>query len=70
MGNFIEMIINFLQSVVGMIGNFISGIVQMFAMIFISTGFLTNALSYMPAVLATVIAAVVSINVVYLIIGR
>lgn len=70
MGNFIQMIGNFLQSIVDLVVNFIKGIMQMFGMIFVSTGFLTNALAYLPAVVSVVVAAVISINVVYLIIGR
>lgn len=70
MGNFLHMIGNFLSSLVNMIGNFISGIMQMLVMIPISVGFFTNTLAYIPAVVATVITAVITINVVYLIIGR
>lgn len=70
MGDFLHMIGNFITSLVSLIGNFISGVVQMLVMIPVSLGFLTNALGYIPAVLATVITAIISVNIVYLIIGR
>lgn len=70
MGNFIQMIGNFLQSIADLLVNFISGIFQMFGMVFVSTGFLSNILAYMPAVISVVVTAIISINVVYLIIGR
>lgn len=70
MGNFLQMIANFLESIVDLVINFIKGIMQMIGMVVVSTGFLSNALAYLPAVVSVVVAALISVNVVYLIVGR
>ena len=70
MGAFLEMLGNFITSLVNFVYNIINGVIQMLTMIPISVGFLSNTLAYIPAVLSVVITAVVTVNVVYLIIGR
>lgn len=70
MGAFFETVVNFIQAIFAFLMNIISGTVQMIIMTFKSVGFLTYALGYMPAVIAVVVTALVTVNVVYLVIGR
>lgn len=70
MGAFFETIINFIQAIFAFVTNIISGTVQMLIMIPQAVSFLTYSLGYIPSVIAVVVTALITVNVVYLIIGR
>lgn len=70
MGAFFETIINFIQAIFAFVTNIISGTVQMLLMIPQAVSFLTYSLGFMPSVIAVVVTALITVNVVYLIIGR
>lgn len=70
MGQLLEYIFNFLQTVGQFLWNLINGIIQMLFLIPQAMGFLGNAIAYMPSVVAVTITALISVSVVYLIIGR
>lgn len=70
MGAFFETIINFIQAIFAFVTNIISGTVQMLLMIPQAVSFLTYSLGYIPSVIAVVVTALITVNVVYLIIGR
>lgn len=70
MGAFFEVVINFIQSVFAFVYNIIHGTVQMLLMIPQAVTFLTYSLGYIPSVIAVVVTALITVNVVYLIIGR
>lgn len=70
MGAFFETIVNFIQAIFAFVTNIISGTVQMLLMIPQAVSFLTYSLGFMPSVIAVVVTALITVNVVYLIIGR
>lgn len=70
MGAFFETIVNFIQAIFAFVTNLISGTVQMLLMIPQAVSFLTYSLGFMPSVIAVVVTALITVNVVYLIIGR
>lgn len=70
MGAFFETIINFIQAIYAFVTNIVSGTVQMLLMIPKSVSFLTYSLGFIPSVIAVVVTALITVNVVYLIIGR
>lgn len=70
MGAFFETIINFIQAIFSFVTNIISGTIQMLVMIPQAVSFLTYSLGYIPSVVAVVVTALITVNVVYLIIGR
>lgn len=70
MGEFFLTIINFIHAIYALIFNIIHGTVQMLLMIPQAVSFLTYSLGYLPATISVVVIALVTVNVVYLIIGR
>lgn len=70
MGAFFETVINFIQVIFAFVTNIITGTVQMLFMIPQAVSFLTYSLGYIPSVIAVVVTALITVNVVYLIIGR
>lgn len=70
MGAFFETIVNFISALVSFVGNLLAGTVQMLLMIPQAVSFLTYSLGFMPSVIAVVVTALITVNVVYLIIGR
>lgn len=70
MGQLLEYIFNFLQTVGQFLWNLINGIIQMLYLIPQAMGFLGTAIAYIPPVVGVTITALISVSVVYLIIGR
>lgn len=70
MGAFFETIVKFIQAIFAFVTNIISGTVQMLLMIPQAVSFLSYSLGFMPSVIAVVVTALITVNVVYLIIGR
>lgn len=70
MGAFFETIVNFIQAIFAFLLNLLSGTAQMLFMIPKAVSFLTYSLGFMPATIAVVVTALITVNVVYLIIGR
>ena len=70
MGAFFEVIVNFINAIIGVVSNLISGFVQMVIMVPNSITFLTYTIGFIPGVIAVTITALITVNVVYLFIGR
>lgn len=70
MGAFFEVIVNFIQAVVSVITNLVSGLIQMIMMVPTALQFLTYSIGFVPSVVAVFITAIITVNVVYLFVGR
>lgn len=66
----VDSIITFLQTVVSLIQNFISGLLTLMLLIPQALVFITTSIGYLPPVLVVFAVAGVSICVVFHIIGR
>lgn len=67
---FFQTIGNFLYSVVDLLLNFINGIMQLLSMIPGALSMVSSSVAHMPTVLVAFAVGMISISVVYLIIGR
>lgn len=67
---FLQTIGNFLYSVVDLLLNFINGIMQLLSMIPGALTMVNSSVAHMPTVLVAFAVGMISISVVYLIIGR
>lgn len=70
MGAFFETVINFFQAILAVLQNLVVGIAQMLLMVPRAVTFLTYTIGFVPSMLAVSITAIITVNVVYLIIGR
>lgn len=66
----LRQIVSFISSIVNLLINFVTSLVQFFLMIPTMTTFTTNVINSMPLFLQTFAFAAVSISIVLLIIGR
>lgn len=70
MTEFLRSILDTFISLFAFLGNIISGTLQLLRLIPQSLNFLTYSLSSLPAVVAVIATALISVSVVYLIVGR
>lgn len=67
---FFSMILNMLVSVVKYVGTFFKSMFIFFAMLSKSIVYLTTVIRFLPAPLVGAATAIISISVIYMIIGR
>lgn len=70
MNNLFKSIGDFLYAVVNLLINMISGIVQMLTMIPAALTMLTNSVAFMPTILIAFAIGLITVSIVYLIVGR
>lgn len=70
MAEFLRALLDTIVSLFAFLANIISGSLQLLRLIPQSMQFLTYSLSAVPAVVATIATALISVSVVYLIVGR
>lgn len=70
MAEFLRALLDTIVSLLAFLANIISGSFQLLRLIPQSMQFLTYSLSAVPAVVSAIAAALVSVSVVYLIVGR
>lgn len=68
--SFLQGISDFLMMLIGIIGNFIGGVLQLILTIPKALYFLTYGISMMPPVLVAFATAFITVSVVYLVVGR
>lgn len=70
MTNIFQTIGDFLYAVVNLLLNFIGGIIQLLQMLPSALTMVMNSIATMPSVLVSFAVGLISVSVVYLIIGR
>lgn len=70
MAEFLRALLDTIVSLFAFLANIISGSLQLLRLIPQSMQFLTYSLSAVPAVVSAIAAALISVSVVYLIVGR
>lgn len=70
MAEFLQGILSFLGSIVALVVNFVQGVGQLLQMLPGAMSMVTYGIATMPTVLVAFATALISISVVYLIIGR
>lgn len=70
MGAFFEVIVNFINAIISVVTNLVSGLIQMIMMVPTALSFLTYSIGYVPSIIAVFITAIITVNVVYLFVGR
>lgn len=70
MSNILQSLGDFIYSVVNLLINIVTGTLQMLSIIPSSVAMLTYSVGYMPTILVGFAVALISVSVVYLILGR
>lgn len=70
MNNLFKSIGDFLYAVVNLLVNVVSGLFQMISMIPAALTMLTNSVAFMPTVLIAFAIGLITVSIVYLIVGR
>lgn len=70
MNNLFKSIGDFLYAVVNLLINMVSGIAQMLVMIPSALTMLTNSVAYMPTILIAFAIGLITISIVFLVVGR
>lgn len=68
--NVLKSIGDFIYAVVNLLINLVSGVVQMLTMIPSALTMLTNSVAFMPTILIAFAMGLITISIVYLIVGR
>lgn len=68
--NILNQIVDFFYAIINLVINLVSGIVQMLSMIPSALTMLTNSVAFMPTILIAFAMGLITISVVYLIVGR
>lgn len=70
MGAIFELITNFINAIIAVLYNLVHGLIQMVIMVPNAIRFLTYSVGFTPSVIAVFITAIITVNVVYVFIGR
>lgn len=68
--DFFSDIINFIGSAVSFVWQTITGVIRLISLIPEGTAALTNAVGYLPSIIATFAATTITISVIFIIVGR
>lgn len=68
--NVLKSIGDFIYAVVNLLINLVSGVVQMLTMIPSALTMLTNSVAFMPTILVAFAMGLITVSIVYLIVGR
>lgn len=66
----LESILTFFQGIISLIGNLLNGIRQLIVMIPQALAFIGQSFGALPSVIAVFAVAMITVSVVYLVIGR
>lgn len=70
MTNILSTIGDFIYAVVNLLINFVTGIIQLLTILPQAVTMLTSSVAFMPSIITAFAIALISVSVVYLVIGR